>query len=52
MAIFVGLTIVILVYAFANVAYFTLLTPREMITSSAVAFVNITLFWFTSLELD
>lgn len=37
-SIAVGLTIVIIIYFFSNVAYFTLLSPREMITSDAVAF--------------
>lgn len=36
-AIWLGLVIVIIVYTFTNVAYFTLLTPKEMIDSSAVA---------------
>lgn len=36
-AIWVGLVIVIIVYSFTNVAYFTLLSPKEMIESSAVA---------------
>lgn len=36
-AIWLGLVIVIIVYSFTNVAYFTLLTPKEMIDSSAVA---------------
>ena len=39
MSIFIGLGVVIVIYAFANVAYFTLLTPKEMMASSAVAFV-------------
>ena len=39
LSIFMGLGVVIIIYLFANVAYFTLLTPREMIASSAVAFV-------------
>lgn len=37
-AILIGLTIVIAIYVCANIAYFTLLSPREMIASSAVAF--------------
>lgn len=41
LSIFIGLGIVIVIYAFANVAYFTLLTPKEMIESSAVAFVKL-----------
>ena len=42
-AIWVGLVIVIIVYSFTNVAYFTLLSPKEMIESSAVAVVSILL---------
>jgi amino acid transporter len=38
LSIFFGLGVVIVIYLLANVAYFTLLTPREMINSSAVAF--------------
>ena len=41
LSIFFGLGVVIVIYLLANVAYFTLLTPREMIASSAVAFVII-----------
>lgn len=40
MSIFLGLGGVILIYVFANVAYFTLLNPVEMIKSTAVAYVN------------
>jgi L-type amino acid transporter 5 len=36
-SIWLGLIIVIVVYTFTNVAYFTLLTPREMLASNAVA---------------
>ncbi|CAF0717306.1 unnamed protein product [Brachionus calyciflorus] len=38
MSIFFGLTAVIVIYLFINIAYFTLLTPNEMINSIAVAF--------------
>ncbi|CAF1036527.1 unnamed protein product [Brachionus calyciflorus] len=37
-SIFFGLGAVIVIYVFANIAYFTLLSPKEMIASSAVAF--------------
>lgn len=37
-SIIIGLTGVTFIYIFVNVAYFTLLSPREMIDSSAVAF--------------
>lgn len=36
-SIWIGLIIVIIVYTFTNVAYFTLLTPRKMLESNAVA---------------
>jgi len=36
-SIWLGLIIVIVVYTFTNIAYFTLLTPREMLESNAVA---------------
>ena len=39
-SIMIGLITVIFTYVFANVAYFTQLTPAEMIRSSAVAFVS------------
>lgn len=39
-AIFLSLTIVTLIYVLANIAYFTVLTPSEMITSDAVAVVR------------
>ncbi|RNA43418.1 Y+L amino acid transporter 2 [Brachionus plicatilis] len=38
MSIFLGLGGVILIYVFANIAYFTLLNPFEIIKSSAVAY--------------
>jgi hypothetical protein len=41
-AIWLGLVVVIIVYTFTNIAYFTLLTPKEMIESSAVAVVSYT----------
>lgn len=39
-SIWIGLITVIVVYSFTNVAYFTLLTPKEMLESNAVAVVN------------
>ncbi|CAF1019586.1 unnamed protein product [Brachionus calyciflorus] len=36
-SIWIGLIIVIVVYTFTNVAYFTLLTPSKMLASNAVA---------------
>lgn len=36
-SIWLGLFIVIVVYTFTNIAYFTLLTPSEMLASNAVA---------------
>lgn len=41
MSIFLGLGGVILIYVFANIAYFTLLSPSEMIRSTAVAYVTL-----------
>lgn len=38
-SIWIGLIIVIVVYTFTNIAYFTLLTPRKMLESNAVAVV-------------
>lgn len=38
LSIGIGLMIVIVIYLFANVSYFVLLAPREMIKSNAVAF--------------
>lgn len=38
-SIWIGLTTVIIVYSLTNVAYFTLLTPKEMLESNAVAVV-------------
>jgi hypothetical protein len=40
LAIWFGVSVVTVIYTFANVAYFTLLTPKEMVASSAVAAVS------------
>lgn len=43
-SITMGLSGVIVIYTFVNIAYFTLLSPKEMIESGAVAFVCISNF--------
>lgn len=39
-SIFTGLTMVIFIYLSVNVAYLTLLSPKELMQSNAVAFVS------------
>ena len=41
LSIWIGVALVTLVYSLANIAYFTLLSPAEMIASNAVAVVSI-----------
>jgi len=36
-AIYISLPLVTIIYLFANIAYFTVLTPHELLTSNAVA---------------
>jgi len=42
-AIYISIPIVTFVYVFSNVAYFTLVSPREMMESNAVAVVSDTI---------
>ncbi len=40
LSILLGLTISTVIYLLANVAFFTFLTPREVMNSNVVAFVR------------
>ena len=49
LAIAISMVIITLVYLTANIAYFAVLTPSEMLQSSAVAVVS-QCFWCYSLQ--
>ena len=42
LSILIALTLIIILYVMVNVSYLTLLNPNEMLSSTAVALVNIT----------
>lgn len=48
-AIYISIPIVTIVYVFANVAYLTIISPAEMLSSDAVAVVR---FWVLSLAVQ
>ena len=48
-AIYISIPIVTIVYVFANVAYLTIISPAEMLSSDAVAVVR---FWVLSLTVQ
>lgn len=50
LAIFIGISLVSVCYVLVNIAYFTVMTPTELLQSQAVAVVRVSTFNLKSVE--
>jgi len=51
-AIWISLPLITIIYVFANIAYFTVLSASQLLQSNAVAVVSLFTHWSTDLALN